>query len=162
MRHTITLAPYLRFAAQAAPLVIQIFIAVSLLTSCAHCPWTPVGQSPPAADILQAGDLIWPRPPNAVVPYRVAHNVGSTGDREQWEKEKEQYLATLGTKSNLSPIERERYNALHRMSYSDFVKAYFAPLPAAPFNQRGFPSVYVGHVGIIQIDKGQPVIIEAM
>src|SRR5205823_2580197 len=154
--------PYLRFAAQAALVVTQVLVAVSFLTGCVHCPWTPVGQSPPAADILQAGDLIWPRSPNGVVPYRVARNEGSTGDPEEWEKEKKEYLATLHAKSNLSSVERKRYNALQQMSYPDFVERYFAPLPAATFNARGFASISVGHVGIIQIENGQPFVIEAM
>jgi hypothetical protein len=161
MLRSIRLVPYLRFTAPAALVITQIFVAVSFLTGCAHCPWTPVGQSPPAADILQAGDLIWPRSPNGVVPYRVARNEGSTGDRKKWEKEKEEYLATLHAKSDLSPVERKRYKALQQMTYPDFVKRYFAPLPQETLEARGFASISVGHVGIIQIENGRASVIEA-
>jgi hypothetical protein len=162
MIRTIRLVPYLPFTAQAALVVPQILVAVSLLTACAHCPWTPVGQSPPAAYILQAGDLIWPRPSNVFVPYRAALHEGSTGNPAQWEKEKERYLATLRAKSTLSPTERARYNELQPMTYPDFVKRYFSPLPRARLEARGFASISVGHVGIIQIENGRASVVEAM
>ena len=161
MLRSIRLVPYLRFAAQAA-VVSQTFVTVSFLTGCAQCPWTQVGQSPPAANILQPGDLIWPRPPNAFVPYRAALQEGSTGNPTQWEKEKERYLATLRAKSTLSATERARYNELRSMTYPDFVKRYFAPLPRARLEARGFASISVGHVGIIQIENGRASVIEAM
>ena len=141
----------------------QSIVAAFLATGCANsCPWTAVGNSPPANELLQAGDLIWPKPPNAFVPYRAALNEGSTGDPTQWKKEKDQYLATLRAKPNLSPIERKRYNALERMTYLDFAKQYFAPLPRATIEAHRFATISVGHVGIIQIENGQPVVIEAM
>ena len=161
MLRSIRLVPYLRFAAQAA-VVSQTFVTVSFLTGCAQCPWTQVGQSPPAANILQPGDLIWPRPPNAFVPYRAALQEGSTGNPTQWEKEKERYLATLRAKSTLSATERAQYNELRSMTYPDFVKRYFAPLPRARLEARGFASISVGHVGIIQIENGRASVIEAM
>jgi permuted papain-like amidase YaeF/Yiix C92 family enzyme len=162
MLRSIRLVPYLRFAAHAALVVTQIFAAVSLLTGCANCPWTPVGNSPPAAEVLQAGDLIWPRPRNVFVPYRAALHEGSTGNPTDWDKEKERYLATLRAKPTLSPTERVRYNELQRMTYPDFVKRYFAPLPRETLEARGFAAISVGHVGIIQIENGQRVVIEAM
>jgi uncharacterized protein YycO len=48
------------------------------------------------------------------------------------------------------------------MTYPDFVKKYFAPLPPETLEARGFASISVGHVGIIQIENGQPFVIEAM
>src|SRR4051812_727926 len=79
-------------------------LAAIFITGCLHCPRTPglIGQSPPSPEILQAGDLIWPRPPNVVVPYRMARNEGSTGDPKQWEEEKTRYLASLTARSNLT------------------------------------------------------------
>ena len=105
--------------------------------------------------------MIWPRSPNGVVPSRVARNEGSTGDRQKWEKGKEEYLATLRAKSDLSPVERKRYKALQQMSYPDFVKRYFAPLPQETLEARGFASISVGHVGTIQIENGHAIVIEA-
>ena len=111
---------------------------------------------------MEPGDLVWPKPPNAFVPYRMALREGSTGNPTQWEKEKERYLASLRAKSELSPIERKRYDILERMTYLDFAKSYFAPLPSAIFRSRDFATISVGHVGIIQIENNHPVVIEAM
>ena len=69
--------------------------------------------------------------------------------------------ATLRAKSDLSPVERKRYKALQQMSYPDFVKRYFAPLPQETLEVRGFASISVGHVGIIQIENGHAIVIEA-
>src|SRR4051794_570241 len=98
---------------RALPFFIQASVIALLVTGCACPPFGRVlGTSPPGPDILQAGDLIWPRLPNVVVPVRAAVHEGSTGDPVQWEKEKQQYLAKLRAKSTLSPTERERYDTL--------------------------------------------------
>jgi len=122
---------------------------------------TTVRETPPA-DTLQAGDLIWPKPPNTVVPYLVPLREGSTGNPTQWQMEKDRYLASLAAKPTLSSVERARYKALQGMTYSDFARQYFAPLPSQDSNLRGLQIFFVGHVGIIQIENGAPVVIEAM
>jgi hypothetical protein len=138
-------------------------IVATLLLGCA-CPkgGDIIGTSPPAPELLQPGDLIWPRPANAVVPVRAALHEGSTGDRKLWEQGKRDYLAALEKKSGLSSIERDRYNKLRRTSYEDFVKQYAGRMPDATSQTRDFPQISVGHVGIIQFENGQPVVIEAM
>ena len=128
----------------------------------AGCVTNPARLGAPPPETLQAGDLIWPKPANAVVPYLVQLHEGSTGNPTQWQTEKDRYLASLAARPTLSPLERERYNALQRMTYSDFARQYFAPLPNQDSNLRGVQIFFVGHVGIIQIENGVPFVIEAM
>lgn len=122
----------------------------------------PTGDATPPPQLLQAGDLIWPKPPDVFIPYLVQVPEGSTGNPAQWEHEKDHYLASLAAKPTLSPTERTRYKTLQEMSYSDFAEQYFAPLPIRDSSLSRGGIVYVGHVGIIQIENTQPIVVEAM
>src|SRR5437879_7549580 len=71
------------------------------------------------ADIIQIGDLIWPKPPGAIIP-RSQLGEGTGKEAVEWELEKEEYVAQLKAKQNLTSIEEERVRRLERMTYADF------------------------------------------
>lgn len=117
---------------------------------------------PPVPAQLQAGDLIWPKKPQAVVPFNSRPGEAKEGDAAVWNSEKNLYLEKLRNASNPSPQERESYDLLQNMSYAEFQVLYLGGrTPGEPANySTSLP--YVGHVGIVDIVNGSPVIIEAV
>jgi hypothetical protein len=114
----------------------------------------------PSAALLEAGDLIWPKKPHAVIPYNL-----KPGQSEQiaahWRQEKETYLSQLRAKQNLTPEERESYRLLKNMTYRRFASYYLEDVPLGEPTQLGV-NLSVGHVGIIQIILGTPYVVEAL
>jgi hypothetical protein len=120
------------------------------------------GATPPAARLLQAGDLIWPKKPGAIVPYNSRPGEADESDAVRWRREKEDYLNQLRRNPDPSPEEKERYAALEKMTYKEFLAYYLGdriPDQAARF---GLGFIEVGHVGIIEITDGRPFVVEAM
>lgn len=116
---------------------------------------------PPAVADLQAGDLIWPKVPGAIIPY-AAPGQSTPTDRELWERERDEYLATLRSSPTLTDEDRQRIEILRDMSYETFLKVYTedaSPVEVTPFGG----AVGVGHVAIVRRVSGKsPTIVEAM
>jgi hypothetical protein len=118
--------------------------------------------TPPEARSLQAGDLIWPKKPGAIVRYNSRPGEADHNDAVQWEEEKKDYLNQLRSKPNPSPEEKERYGTLQKMTYEEFVNYYLGNrIPGQP-DTFGLGFIEVGHVGIIEITDGRPFVVEAM
>jgi hypothetical protein len=118
--------------------------------------------TPPAAALLQAGDLIWPKKPGAFIPYNSRPGEADKSDALRWRKEKEAYSNQILRNPNPSPQERERYAALQKMTYEEFAGYYLGGrIPGQPATFGG-GGPEVGHVGIIEITDGRPFVVEAM
>jgi hypothetical protein len=118
--------------------------------------------TPPAAELLQAGDLIWPKKPGAFVPYNSRPGEADASDASRWLVEKKAYLKRLQRNPNLCPEEKERYSALENMTYKEFAARYLGDrIPGKP-DTFGLAGIEVGHVGIIEIRDGRPFVVEAM
>jgi Uncharacterized distant relative of cell wall-associated hydrolases len=116
----------------------------------------------PPPSRLQTGDLIWPKKPNAIVPYNSRPGQANDSDAEAWVKERDRHLDELKAKPNVTDEEKARYLALRNMTYLEFVSLYLddvSPGKAAPY-AAGVAST--GHVGIIQVIDGVPTVVEAM
>src|SRR5436190_10011196 len=120
------------------------------------------GNGFPAPEILQTGDLIWPKKPNVIVPYNSAPGAADNQEAARWEHEKNDYVAKLRQKPELSPEEKQRYTALRDMNYQEFIAQYLEdqPLGSARPYSNAFDAV--GHVAIIEVVHGAPTVIEAM
>jgi hypothetical protein len=116
----------------------------------------------PAPETLKTGDLIWPKPPGAIVPYNSRPGQTDSSDANRWEKEKAAYLAELRSKPDPTPEEKERYSALRNMSYREFVAEYLQNVSPGEVQPLGTGFVSVGHVGIIQVVNETPTVVEAM
>jgi len=120
-----------------------------------------VHTTPPAVEDLQAGDLIWPKEPGAIIPY-AAPGQGAASDRALWERERDEYLATLMSSPTLTDEDKRRIDILKGMSYDTFLKVYtedVSPDAVIPFGGI----VGVGHVAIVRrVDGKPPTIVEAM
>ena len=64
--------------------------------------------TPPPATLLQAGDLIWPKKPEAIVPYNSHPGEADGSDALRWREEKEAYLNKIRRNPAPSPKEKER------------------------------------------------------
>jgi hypothetical protein len=120
------------------------------------------GATPPAAELLQAGDLIWPKKPGAFVPYNSRPGDANASDAPRWQAEKKAYLDSLRRNPNPSQEEKERFSALQDMTYKEFAARYLGDrIPGRP-DTFGLAGIEVGHVGIIEIKDGKPFVVEAM
>ncbi len=139
--------------------LILITFMLLLLSAQVNAQRTP---SPPAASQLQAGDLIWPKKPDAVVPFNSRPGESGQSDADLWRQEKEVYLERLRSNPHPTSEESERYSTLQPMTYEEFAAQYLDDrIPGEPvaFGAGGF---YVGHVGIVDIIDGKPTIVEAV
>jgi hypothetical protein len=116
----------------------------------------------PAPELLQAGDLIWPKKPGTIVPYDSRPGQAENSDAARWQKEKEAYLDQLRKKPEPSPEEKERYAALQKMTYEEFTGYYLSDRISGQPATYGLGNLDVGHVGIIEITNGTPFVVEAM
>ena len=138
--------------------VLTLAIVGSRSTAAAQSP--PPG--PPTASELEAGDLVWPKRPGALVPYTSQPGSARESDAEKWEEEKQAYLDSLQRQERLADEERERYTALRSMTYKAFLALYLDDArPDRPTNYSS-SSVYVGHVGIVALANGLPHVVEAV
>lgn len=116
----------------------------------------------PDPKLFQTGDLVWPKKPGAYVQYHAGSANSPDEDRKQWLQERDAYLARMNA-AKLDDLDRERVKLLQNMEYREFLAVYEGDqAPGVPGAYSG-GAVYVGHVGIIDIDKdGYPYVVEAM
>jgi len=117
---------------------------------------------PGAAD-LKSGDLLWPKKPGAYVPYDAAPDRSREADRQQWEKEKEEFLANAGTKAPY--MNAKDLDVLRNMTFGEFYRRYATPEkpPSKPTPYSAEGPFYVGHTAIVLRDgAADPWIIEAI
>src|SRR5258708_35688445 len=76
------------------------------------------GVTPPAATLLQAGDLIWPKKPGTIIPNNSRPGEADKSDTVRWAKGKEDYLNKSRHNPNASDQQPQRYAEVHRMTYT--------------------------------------------
>ena len=126
------------------------------------------GTAQPVSDVpdpktFQSGDFVWPKKKGAYVPR---YTIELSDEQRAWEAARERLLREDPSKSGLSLEIAEK---LKSMSYEEFEALYFAG-PAEPADKDaksrsvniGGQTIFVGHVGIIEIDaQGVPHVVEA-
>lgn len=112
---------------------------------------------------FQSGDFVWPKKPGAYVPYHAGSANSPSQDREQWVRERDAYLRRVSKRRELDDLTRKRIESLSAMDYREFIAVYAgAQQPGVPGLYSG-GSVYVGHVGLVEVDANQtPWIVEAL
>jgi hypothetical protein len=117
----------------------------------------------PDPKTFQSGDLVWPKKPGVYVPYDA--KVGGADPHEEerrWTAERDQFLANVTTRApHFTPADIESFRT---MSFREFYSRYAGDqLPDTPGVYSSGSGLYVGHVGIIDIDtSGEPRVIEAL
>lgn len=113
----------------------------------------------PDARQFQTGDLLWPKKKGAIIPY----SASAPPDAEliEWEKQ-HRLLLDAAEAPGVPPQVAERLRAL---TYEQYREIYFGDPPQGNQPQvmrAGTPTVAVGHVAIIDVERGGDVfVIEA-
>jgi Permuted papain-like amidase enzyme, YaeF/YiiX, C92 family len=119
----------------------------------------------PNPQTFQSGDLVWPKKPGAFVPYRSGSSTQLESDQSQWQRERQEFLTREAGKSagrkSLSDSELE---SIRRLDFREFHARYAGDQrPGVPGAYATGGGVYVGHVGIIEMEaNGSTWVIEAI
>jgi uncharacterized protein YycO len=112
---------------------------------------------------FRSGDLVWPKKPGTHVLYSSGLSKKRADDQAVWLQERNNYLNLIDKAANVSSEDKERAEILRKMEYSDFLKSYAGDQTTDSVVPYSVGSLYVGHVGIIDIDEtGTPHVIEAL
>jgi hypothetical protein len=111
----------------------------------------------PSETLLESGDFVLPRKPNVWVPYldREGKRTSSPAEDEaEWNAGKQKFLATV--KDKFPYFSDQDIEAIQQLSFAEFYAAYVGTaVPNEPLVlQSGF-GLYVGHVGIIDVDNSK-------
>lgn len=118
-------------------------------------------QDAPEPSKLKHGDLIWPKTPNQFIPY-TSEPVGEyEADRIKWEQDKAKFILSVDP-SIATQYEKALAGWLKELDYDDFREAYIGEQQATVLGSLGLPIPYVGHVGIISVEEGNPWVVEAV
>jgi hypothetical protein len=111
---------------------------------------------------FQSGDLIWPKKPGDFVPYRAGERGSFEDERQRWDEERARFLESVKRgKTYLTPSEIQE---LRSLDFREFYARYAGDqMPNVPGSYSSAAGIYVGHVGLIDLDtKGEPWVIEAL
>jgi hypothetical protein len=116
----------------------------------------------PNRQLFQGGDFLWPKKPGAFVPYRAGTASPFDLERQQWTRERQQFLERERSKPNRLP--NDQLDAIRGMDFREFHARYAADQrPGVPGAYSTGGGIYVGHMGILEVDSGgTPWVIEAL
>lgn len=125
----------------------------------------------PDPEMLESGDFVWAKMPNATVLYDAPpddlfdRNAEGISER-QWYAEREKFLISEKNASTDKPFQRRSIEVIEKMDFRQFVREYAGNEVAARIPDREPESffrdvIYIGHVGIVSASAGQISIVEA-
>lgn len=124
---------------------------------------TPADVPRPNPQLFQAGDFVWPKKPQAYVPYNAGTSNSAAEDRALWRAERDAFLLKHAGAPTADPLDRQRIQVLQGMDYREFIAVYAGGQALGQPGVYSGGAFYVGHVGIIDIDPaGTPWVIEAL
>lgn len=119
---------------------------------------------PPLPDksIFQSGDFVWPKKPGVFVPYNYNTQRSLENDERQWIIERDAFVAKA--KKHPGYMSAEDIQQLQRLTFREFYARYAGDQrPNTPGQYSSGGGIYVGHVGILEIDSGKSAwVIEAL
>lgn len=127
-----------------------------------HAASQEAGPPLPNPSAFETGDLVWPKKPGVFVPYDYSPQRSPEADAKQWYAERDSFISRL-TKNKGYFSERD-IAEIKSLDYREFYARYAGDQrPGSPGTYSSGGAVYVGHVGIIEIDEARvPWIIEAI
>jgi hypothetical protein len=117
----------------------------------------------PRPESFESGDFLWPKKPGVYVPYNSgSQRITAEDDAAEWEAGKQKFLAKLAndpdyfTSADIATIQG--------LTYREFYARYAGDQqPDMPGVYSAGSGIYVGHVGIVDIDSdGRPWVVEAL
>src|SRR5512134_2920324 len=117
----------------------------------------------PTPDDLLSGDLLWPKKPNAYVPYNAGSDADYERERKQWDSEKRRFIDNVRQKADAPRELRELANQLEVMEFREFLARYEDDeRPGVPDTYGGGLPLYVGQMAIVFMDGRVPSVVEAL
>jgi hypothetical protein len=121
----------------------------------------PSQAAPPDPKLLQSGDFLWPKLPGVFVPYDAGPPRAPDADEMKWNQERDRFLAEAPTKA--SYFTAAQLEKMRKLTYAEFYSRYAAAGKAKSATYSSGGPIYVGHVGIVEVDEaGIPWVIEAI
>lgn len=116
---------------------------------------------------LVSGDLVWPKKKSAYVPYKSGDDDATYyAERVEWQRERDEYVKARREEPSLTVEERAHVDSIANMEFREFLALYQADeAPDVPglYSGRDGGGLYVGHVGVIELDQsGTPWVVEAL
>jgi hypothetical protein len=129
----------------------------------------------PDPKVFETGDLVWPKPSGAFIPYSGTDPTKSAVSalelrEEEWQRLRVLFVRSARASAPALPEADRAYqlklaNEIEAMTYSQFVHDYAAGVSPGDFQTYGIGQLaYVGHVALIDVDvaSGVPYVIEAV
>ncbi len=118
------------------------------------------GPRRPDPQTFESGDLVWPKKQGAFVPYASSPEEISVDDDEvRWKKERADFIrrarsGALGSTPAEVAYWKRTADKIELLDYQSFYHAYAAnSSPSAFISYGGGEMLYVGHIGIIDVDS---------
>lgn len=118
----------------------------------------------PDSKTFQSGDLIWPKRPGEFVPYNSGTVSPYDEEKLRWINERRAFVDKVRSNPKSSQELRQLAADLSLLDFNEFLTLYQADqTPGTPREYGGGATVlYVGHVGVISIEDGEPTVVEAL
>jgi len=116
----------------------------------------------PDPALFRSGDFVWPKKPRTYVPYISGRPADPAIDEANWLKERNDFIAEVPRKAPyLVPPAIDR---MRNLTFGEFYAEYVGGQePDTPGVYPRGDGLYVGHVGIIEVDSSQTTwVIEAL
>jgi hypothetical protein len=117
----------------------------------------------PRRESFESGDFLWPKKPGAYVPYNSGGQaIVARDDAVEWEVGKQEFLKRI--ENDPGYFTKADIAAIRELTYREFYARYAGDQqPDMPGVYSAGSGIYVGHVGIVDIDgDGKPWVIEAL
>jgi len=136
-------------------------IGITLLPLQAHAEATSPVQLPDPK-LFQSGDFVWPKKPGVYVPYISGRPADAAADEGSWLSERDRFVADAGRKAPY--FTPQAIDRMRNLSFREFYAEYGgAQKPDTPGVYTRGGGLYVGHVGVIEVDASQtPWVIDAV
>lgn len=158
-----------RFFAQSTRVAIGMCGIVPGLIGMIQRSAAPVAAAPgsrqrPEVNMLESGDFLWPKQPEAFVAYNSRIVAGAYEDeRVQWERERTQFVTRVKASATASQEERLAADEIANLTFREFYGTYLGDERRdVPGEFGGTFPLYVGHVGIVLVSEGGPWVLEAI
>jgi cell wall-associated NlpC family hydrolase len=101
---------------------------------------------------FHSGDFLWPKKPGVFVPYDAGPPRARNADEAKWNEERDRFVANVATKAPyFTSAQTEK---MRRLTYNEFYSTYAGARKAKSETHSSGGPIYVGHVGIVEIDQG--------
>jgi hypothetical protein len=119
----------------------------------------PVQLPDPA--LFKSGDLVWPKKPRVYVPYISGRPADPATDEANWLKERNEFIEEVSRKAPY--LAAPAIDRMRNLTFGEFYAEYVGGQePDTPGVYPRGDGLYVGHVGIVEVESQTPWVIEAL